>query len=96
MKKYRVIQACVGRYFDRRFWEKDTVFEVEDSVDPNDESCFELVTDTSVEPTVTIPNSGVDTFSQLQKHQKAAVKPNSGFGKGLDLSPDEPAPKGRR
>lgn len=78
MKKYRCIKACVGQPFNKRHWQEGMIAEVEDTV-KMDLSLFEPIVQY-----VEVPIEK-ESYSTMQKKQKDAIKPKTGFAKGRDV-----------
>jgi hypothetical protein len=79
MKKYRVTTSCIGREFNRRFFEKGEIIDVDDDVDLSSDACFELIDKVVVKKEEPVTHS----FSELQGKQTELANPNSGFASNI-------------
>lgn len=82
MKQYRVVRPCVGMPFNKRYFEKGEIIEVDDDVDPNSD-CFELINKKDHVP-VKEEDKNVETFKTIQEKNKASQLPKKGFAAGLN------------
>lgn len=94
MKRYRVVNDCVGMPFNKRYFSKGEIFEVADDVDPAS-SNFELI-DENV-PSSDKPKQNPDAFSmkELQDQRRRDIDAAAGFASNIkEIQPDvDPAKK---
>lgn len=88
MKRYRVVNDCVGMPFNKRYFSKGDIIEVEDNVDPASAN-FELITENV--PPAEKPKASSEAFSmkEAQDERRKQIDEAGGFASNAkEIQPD--------